>query len=93
MPQTDDAALLALAQSFRGGEGQQRFELLFERLAEHVKQMVEDTAGRPEAGRPEPWIAAWDSLSNLPGEAEAVNLDRQDAFWSAMASLKQAARV
>ena len=93
LPQADDPSLLALAQSLRGGEGVQRFELLFERLADHVKLMIEETAGREGAGRPEPWIRAWDALASLPGEAEAVNLDRQDAFWTAVAALRHAACV
>ena len=93
LPQVDEAALLAMAGGFRGGEGAQRFELLFERLAEQVKVMIEETAGQAGAGRPEPWFDAWDRLVNLPAEAEAVNLDRQDAFWTAVAALRQAARA
>ncbi len=93
LPQTDDSALLALAGELRGQEGVRRFELLFERLAEHVKVMVEGTIGREGSGRPEPWIDAWEQLTSLPGEAEALNLDRQDAFWTAVASLREAARA
>jgi DNA polymerase-3 subunit delta' len=93
LPQSDEAALLALAGEFRGQEGARRFELLFERLAEHVKTMVEETAGKDGAGRPEPWLDAWDQLVNLPGEAEGLNLDRQDAFWTAVGALREAARA
>lgn len=93
LPQADESALLALAGDLRGQEGAQRFELLFERLAEHVKAMVEATSGRDGAGRPEPWIDAWDQLTQLPGEAEALNLDRQDAFWTVVAALREAARA
>ena len=92
LPQADESALLSLAQGFRGAEGAARFELLFERMAEHVKLMIEETSGMAGAGRPEPWMDAWDNLIRIPVEAEAVNLDRQDAFWSAMAALRQAAR-
>ena len=93
LPQTDESALLAMANSLRGGEGQARFELLCQCLGEHIKVMVEETAGQAGAGRPEPWLDVWDSLASLPGEAEALNLDRQDAFWSVMAALRQAARA
>jgi DNA polymerase-3 subunit delta' len=55
--------------------------------------MVEATAGREGAGRPEPWLDAWDQLTQLPAEAEALNLDRQDVFWTAVASLREAARA
>ncbi|HEY5413080.1 MAG TPA: DNA polymerase III subunit delta' [Caulobacteraceae bacterium] len=91
LPQVDETALLALAGELRGQEGARRFELLFERLAEHVKTMVEETAGQPGAGRPEPWLDAWDQLTNLPAEAEGLNLDRQDAFWTAVGALREAA--
>ncbi len=55
--------------------------------------MVEETAGKDGAGRPEPWLDAWDQLTNLPGEAEGLNLDRQDAFWTAVGALREAARA
>ena len=93
LPNTDDAALQAMADGFRGAEGQARFEVLFERLADQVRLMAEETAGRAEPGSLEPWAQAWESLSNLPGEAEALNLDRADVFWTAMRQLRQAARV
>ena len=93
LPRTDESALLALAGELRGQEGARRFELLFERLAEHVKIMVEETAGAEGAGRPEPWLDAWSQLTSLPGEAEALNLDRQDAFWTVVGSLREASRA
>ena len=93
LPQVDETALLALAGELRGQEGARRFELLFERLAEHVKTMVEETAGQPGAGRAEPWLDAWDQLTNLPAEAEGLNLDRQDAFWTAVGALREAGRA
>lgn len=93
LPNTDDAALQAMADGFRGAEGQARFEVLFERLADQVRLMAEETAARAEPGSLEPWAQAWESLSNLPGEAEGLNLDRADVFWTAMRQLRQAARV
>lgn len=93
LPQPDETSLLALAHQLRGAEGAERFNLLFERLAEQVKQMIEETSGQPGSGPVEPWIDAWDRLSTLPDEVEAVNLDRQDAFWSAVGALRQAARA
>ena len=93
LPDVDESELLALAGQLRGQEGARRFELLFERLAEHVKVMVEQTGDAEGAGRVEPWLDAWDQLTNLPGEAEALNLDRQDAFWTAVGALREAARA
>jgi DNA polymerase-3 subunit delta' len=93
LPQTDDAALQAMADGFRGAEGQARLEVLFERLADQVRLMAEESAARAGSGSLEPWARAWESLSSLPGEAEALNLDRADVFWTAMRQLRQASRV
>jgi DNA polymerase-3 subunit delta' len=93
LPQADETALLALSLELRGQEGMARLELLFERLAEHVRVMVEESIGREGASPPAPWFDAWDKLAALPAEAEALNLDRQDVFWSAVAALREAARA
>jgi DNA polymerase-3 subunit delta' len=79
-----EAALLHIADGFRGGEGQLRFELFFERLAEAVRERVLAGAGGPV----ERWAALWDKLAAAPAEADAVNLDRPDMFWSLLAELK-----
>lgn len=91
LPQADEAALMALADSFRGGEGQARFELLFDRLADQVHAMaLQNPAPSPGLDR---WAEAWERLVALPQEAEALNLDRADAFWSTISRLRQAARA
>jgi DNA polymerase-3 subunit delta' len=80
-----EAALLALADSFRGQEGQARFELFFERLAEAVRASV--TSLEP----PWPvdaWAALWERLSEAPAEADALNLDRADVFWTTVGEIK-----
>ena len=91
LPRTDDAALLALADKFRGAEGQERFELLFARLAEQVHAMAVSQALAGEGQGLDRWARTWEVLSRLPGEAEALNLDRADAFFTAMRELKAAA--
>jgi DNA polymerase-3 subunit delta' len=90
LPRTDDALLLSLADRFRGAEGQERFELLFSRLAEQVHDMAMRQALAGEGGL-DRWARAWEVLTRLPGEAEALNLDRADAFFTAMRELKAAA--
>ena len=82
----DESATLALADKFRGAEGQARFNLLFERLAEraHVRALRDVEAG----GSAERWAEAWELLVRLPREAEALNLDRTDAFFTALSRLK-----
>ena len=91
LPDVDYAAMQALAESFRGPEGFPRFELLFERLADQVHTMeVEAAMTGPVSG--ERWAQAWEMLTRLPREVEGLNLDRADALWSAVASLRTAAR-
>ena len=91
LPRTDDALLLSLADKFRGPEGQARFELLFDRLAEQVHAMATGQALAGEGTGLDRWAQAWELLTRLPGEAEALNLDRADAFFTAMRELRAAA--
>ena len=88
----DTNGLQALSESFRGPEGLERFQLLFERLADQVRQTA--VANAMEGRAPgERWAEVWDMLIRLPRDVEAVNLDRADAFWTAVADLRAAARV
>jgi DNA polymerase-3 subunit delta' len=93
LPDADEAALLAVADSFRGAEGQKRFDLLFERLADQVHQMAMAAAGEGPSAEIERWARAWETLTNLPREVEGINLDRADAFFTAIGRLRQAARA
>lgn len=93
LPQTDDAALLAVADSFRGAEGQKRFEALFDRLADQVHGMATRAAEEGASADLDRWARAWDRIVAAPREAEAVNLDRADAFFTAIGHLRQAARA
>ncbi len=78
--------LLALADAFRGHAGQERFELFFERLAEAVRAVAGDPSTPPSlAAR---WADLWDKIAAAPGEADAINLDRADVFWSLLAELR-----
>jgi DNA polymerase-3 subunit delta' len=80
-----DAALFQLSTSFRGQEGQIRFELFLERLADAVRARVTSEAASPLVER---WATLWDKLAAAPAEADAINLDRADVFWSLLAELK-----
>jgi DNA polymerase-3 subunit delta' len=93
LPGADDAALLAVADSFRGAEGQKRFEMLFDRLQEQVRAMATQAAEEGASAEIDRWARAWETLVALPREAEAVNLDRADAFFTAIGRLRQAART
>jgi len=65
LPQTDDPALLALADGFRKADGPQRFELLFERLADQVHAMAV-APDQPTSAALDRWAAIWERLSSLP---------------------------
>jgi DNA polymerase-3 subunit delta' len=89
LPEADLAALQALADGFRGGEGPERFALLFDRLGDHVRLRAELAAaeGSRDSDR---WAEVWSKLAALPREVEGLNLDRADAFWSALGDLRAA---
>lgn len=93
LPAIDEAALLALADSFRGGDGAARFELLLERLADQIHAVTTRLAKDGASAGLDRWAAVWERLSRWPGEAEAINLDRADVFWSAISDLRAAART
>jgi DNA polymerase-3 subunit delta' len=91
LPELDRAALQILVDGFRGAEGMARFSQLIERLADQIRHMT--THQVAEGGAPsERWAQTWSRLVDLPGEAEGINLDRADAFWTVIADLRAAAR-
>ncbi len=84
LPATDQAAMLALADSFRGAAGQDRFALFFERLADHVHALALHNQSASLA-------KVWGELVDMPRQAEAVNLDRADVLFTALSRLRAAA--
>ncbi|WP_293477583.1 DNA polymerase III subunit delta' [Phenylobacterium sp.] len=90
LPRVDGGKALALADSFRGGEGPARFSLLFERLSDRVHGLARDRAAEG-FGALDRWAEAWETLQRLPREVEALNLDRADALFTALTELRQAA--
>lgn len=92
LPAIDEALAQALADRFRGGEGAVQFNLLFERLAERVHAHVVRLASEGYGGL-DRWASAWEMLQRLPREVEAVNLDRADAFFTALAELRAVTRA
>ncbi|MDP1630418.1 MAG: DNA polymerase III subunit delta' [Caulobacter sp.] len=91
LPRLDEAALLAMADGFRGGEGQARFDLLFDRLAAQIHDMAVGQAMSGVGEGLDRWVLAWERLCVLPRQAEGLNLDRADAFWTALRELRAAA--
>ena len=92
LPDLDEAAALALTDRFRGGEGAANFSLFLERLAERVHEMARERASARIGGL-DPWAQAWERLTALPREVEALNLDRADALFTALRDLRIAARA
>ncbi len=92
LPQIDEALALSLADRFRGGEGPLQFNLLFERLGARLHARARDQATEGRGGL-DRWAQAWETLQRLPRDVEAVNLDRADAFFTALSALRDAARA
>jgi DNA polymerase-3 subunit delta' len=78
-----DSALMSMAESFRGGEGAERFALCLNRLSAAVRRRA-NQAEAPAAAR---WAELWDRLAGLPGRVDGLNLDRADAFWNAVTDI------
>ena len=76
-----------MADRFRGPEGAVRFALAMDRIgaALHERAVAAALDGRGPFDR---WAEAWERLSDLPGEVEGINLDRGDAFFTALGRLK-----
>lgn len=80
----DRAEAMAIADKFRGAEGQERFETLMDRLIAAVKvRALEEGASGAR------WAELWTRLSELPDRAAAINLDRADVLAGALADLQR----
>ncbi|WP_339914525.1 DNA polymerase III subunit delta' [uncultured Brevundimonas sp.] len=79
----DRAEVLAVADRFRGAEGQVRFEVLMERLIAAVKTRALSEG----VGQGARWAELWTRLSELPDRTAGLNLDRGDVLAGAMADL------
>jgi DNA polymerase-3 subunit delta' len=84
-----DAALMAIADGFRGGEGAAKFSLVLDRLAGAARMKAEQ-ADPISAAR---WADLWARLTALPGRVDGLNLDRADAFWSAVTDIAEVRRA
>jgi DNA polymerase III subunit delta' len=86
LPAIDTSAAQHMADGFRGPEGAQRFALAIDRIAAVLHERASAAAldGRGAFDR---WAEAWEMLSDLPGEVDGINLDRGDAFFTALGRL------
>ncbi len=88
LPKVDESQLLAMADSFRGAAGAARFSMTFERLAAQVAALAGGQVMAGEGARLERWAKAWTLLVDFPRQAELLNLDRADAFYTALSALR-----
>jgi DNA polymerase-3 subunit delta' len=89
LPSPDERAMLAIAESFRGPAGLPKFQLFFNRLADQVHAMAARRAAEGERGLAlDRWAEVWDDLVAAPVDAEAINLDRADLFFTTLSRLK-----
>jgi DNA polymerase-3 subunit delta' len=86
LPRIDPAAAQAVADGFRGTQGAARFALVMDRLAAALKDRIGVLADAG-AERLDRWAEAWSLVSDLPGEVDGLNLDRADAFFTALERL------
>lgn len=93
LPRADEASLLALADTFRGSDGMQRFRAVIDRMAERIHIFTAREAAEGRGLGLDGWAAAWEKLTVLADRVEAVNLDRADAFFSAVRDLRSAAKI
>lgn len=89
LPHIDHQAVLALSNGFRGPEGAERFQVLMERLAAriHDQTCAQAMAGEADLDR---WAEAFTWLGSLEQQTSLLNLDRADAFHSALTHLAAA---
>ena len=85
----DVAEEIAQAAKFRGAEGAENFERLFDRLLAAVK----DRAASSSGGEAAAWSETWSRLSVMPDQVSGINLDRADVLAAAMAEIGRAQRV
>jgi DNA polymerase-3 subunit delta' len=88
-PAVDRAEALAVADRFRGPEGQDRFETLMDRLSAAVKLRALEEGGQGSGNGGARWAELWSRLSELPDRTAAINLDRGDVLAGALADLQR----
>jgi DNA polymerase-3 subunit delta' len=89
LPSPDERAMLAIADGFRGPAGLIKFQMFFNRLSDQIHAMAARRAAEGERGLVlDRWAEVWEDLIAAPREAEAINLDRADLFFTTLSRLK-----
>ena len=87
--QIDRAEALSVADRFRGAEGQERFEVLMDRLIAAVEVRALEEGAQEGGNGGARWAELWSRLSELPDRTAAINLDRGDVLAGALADLQR----
>ena len=64
---------------------------MLERMADQVAAMASNQAVAGEGAMLDRWAETWETLVALPRDVESVNLDRVDAFYTALWRLRSIA--
>jgi DNA polymerase-3 subunit delta' len=105
LPKVDWTAVHVLADELAGQAAEQRFELFFELLMDHLAGLIRARAGAgatnpdqalaqrliPE-GRLASWAALWERVAAGKADAAALNLDRKSLILETFIRLEAAAR-
>ncbi|WP_374274230.1 DNA polymerase III subunit delta' [Brevundimonas sp.] len=83
----DAAETISLADSFRKGDGAQRFDMLFDRLRAAAREQAV-AAGQGGVR----WAELWSRLGELPDQVAGLNLDRGEALAVAVSEIERARR-
>jgi DNA polymerase-3 subunit delta' len=65
--------------------------MVFERLNDQIHAMALRDSAAGRTNRLDRWSQVWSNLAELAADTEALNLDRADALWTAVAQLRAAA--
>ncbi len=94
LPRPDPVAMIALADGFRGSEGAARFAVFMQRWAERVRDLATSRCGTADPSDRRKFDAlaeVWDTIALAPRLCETLNLDRGDAFFTALSRLRAVA--
>jgi DNA polymerase-3 subunit delta' len=89
LPAPSPAQIQALAGGFQGGAGAARFALVFDRLADHIRQLAAEALDEPgQEARAARLAEVWSLASEAPRRVEAINLDRTEVFLDVLSRLR-----
>lgn len=98
LPNVDTERLHATSDRFAGATGEAGYRTFFEILNWWLLRRIRGNATSAQAGTPtapgglEPWLKAWENISELTSRADSVNLDRKQVVLNTFFELSAAAQ-